>query len=76
MQTLVESQQTYLFRLQTKEGTTPRITYDYPIEVRARPNWAEFRQRLADLRTDHFTLVVDAGLPTAGPGPVRARVPW
>jgi 3-dehydroquinate synthetase len=65
MQTLVESRQTYLFRLQTKEGATPRITYDYPIEVRACPDWAEFRKRFADLHADHFTLVVDAGLPKA-----------
>src|SRR5947209_7572013 len=63
MQTLVESRQTYLFRLQTKEGATPRITYDYPIEVRARPDWEEFRQRLAALHADHFTLVADADLP-------------
>ena len=65
MQTLVESRQTYLFRLQTKEGATPRITYDYPVYVRVRPDWAEFRQLLADLHADHFTLVVDAGLPNA-----------
>src|ERR1051326_6855244 len=63
MQTLVESQQTYLFRLQTKEGATPRIVYDYPIEVPARPDWEAFRQRLAALHADHFTLVVDVGLP-------------
>src|SRR2546423_14613199 len=63
MHTLVESQQTYLFRLQTKEGATPRVVYEYPIEVRARPDWEEFRQKLAALHADHFTLVVDAGLP-------------
>jgi len=74
MQTLVESQQTYLFRLQTKEGATPRIIYEYPIEVRARPDWAEFRQRLADLHADHFTLVVDAGLPKALVEPVYEQV--
>ena len=64
MQTLVESRQTYLFRLETKEDTTPRIVYDYPIEVRTHPDWKEFRQKLAALNADHFTLVVDAGLPT------------
>ena len=47
MQTLVESRQTYLFRLQTKEGATPRIVYDYPIEVRAHPDWEEFVRREA-----------------------------
>src|SRR5579883_863201 len=65
MQTLVESQQTSMFRLETKEGTTPRITYEYPIYVRAQPHWVEFRQRLAALYADHFTLVADAGLPNA-----------
>jgi 3-dehydroquinate synthase/2-deoxy-scyllo-inosose synthase len=65
MQTLVESRQTSLFRLQTKEGATPRITYDYPVYVRVRPDWAEFQQRLAGLHADHFTLVADAGLPNA-----------
>ena len=63
MQTLVESQQTYLFRLETKEGANPRIVYDYPIEVRAHPDWVELRQKLAALHADHFTLVADAGLP-------------
>ena len=74
MQTLVESRQTYLFRLQTKEGATPRITYEYPIEVRARPDWAEFRQRLADLHADHFTLIVDASLPQYLVEPVYQQV--
>src|SRR5579884_1947194 len=64
MHTLVESRQTYLFRLQTKEEATPRIVYEYPIEVCAHPDWTEFRQRLAHLHADHFTLVVDADLPT------------
>src|SRR5436305_2173322 len=63
MQTMIESRQTYLFRLETKEGATPRIVYEYPIHVRARPDWAEFRQMLAALHADHFSLVVDAGLP-------------
>src|SRR5713101_4704809 len=62
MQTLMESQQTYLFRLETKEGATPRITYEYPIEVRARPDWAEFRQKLAALHVDYFILFFVAGL--------------
>ncbi len=74
MQTLVESQQTYLFRLQTKEGATPHITYEYPIYVRARPDWEEFRQRLTDLHADHFTLVVDAGLPVELVEPVYEQV--
>src|SRR3989440_2024333 len=74
MQTLVESQQTYLLRLETKEGATPRIVYDYPIEVRAHPNWEEFRQKLAALHADHFTLVVDAGLPTELVEPVYRQV--
>src|SRR6266566_2559958 len=74
MQTLVESRQTYLFRLQTKEGATPRIVYDYPIEMRARPDWEEFRQRLAALHADHFTLVVDADLPKALVEPVYRQV--
>ena len=74
MQPLVESRQTYLFRLQTKEGTTPRIVYEYPIEVRARPDWAEFRQRLADLHADHFTLVADANLPSELVEPVYRQV--
>jgi len=74
MQTLMESQQTYLFRLETKEGATPRITYEYPIEVRARPDWAEFRQKLAALHADHFTLVVDAGLPQELVEPVYQQV--
>jgi 3-dehydroquinate synthetase len=63
MPTLVERQLTYLFRLQTKEGATPRIVYDFPIEVRTRPDWGEFRQQLAALHADHFTLVADAALP-------------
>src|SRR5437016_7836366 len=63
MQTLVESRQTYLFRLETKEDATPRVVYDYPIYVCTRPDWEEFRQRLTDLHADHFTLVVDASLP-------------
>ncbi len=74
MQTLVESRQTYLFRLQTKEGATPHIVYDYPIEMRARPDWEEFRQRLAALHADHFTLVVDADLPKALVEPVYRQV--
>ena len=63
MHTLVESRQTYRFRLETKEGATPRVVYDYPIEIRARPDWEELRQKLAALHADHYTLVVDAGLP-------------
>src|SRR6266567_7491112 len=63
MQTLVESRQTYLFRLETKEGATPRVVYDYPIEVRTHPDWQDFRQKLAALHADHFTLVADADLP-------------
>jgi 3-dehydroquinate synthetase len=63
MHTLVESRQTYLFRLETKEDATPRVVYEYPIYVRTRPDWEEFRQRLTDLHADHFTLVVDDGLP-------------
>ena len=74
MQTLVESQQTYLFRLQTKEGATPRVAYEYPIEVRIRPDWEEFRQRLASLHADHFTLVVDADLPPELVEPVYQQV--
>ena len=74
MQTMIESRQTYLFRLQTKEGATPRIVYEYPIYVRARPDWAEFRQMLAALRADHFTLVVDAGLPQELVEPVYRQV--
>src|SRR5437660_5244505 len=74
MHTLVESQQTYLFRLQTKEGATPRVVYEYPIEVHARPDWEEFRQRLASLHADHFTLVVDAGLPPELVQPVYRQV--
>jgi 3-dehydroquinate synthetase len=74
MQTLVESRQTYQFRLETKEDTTPRIVYDYPIEVRAHPDWEEFRQRLATLDVDHFTLVVDAGLPPELVEPVYRHV--
>jgi 2-deoxy-scyllo-inosose synthase len=63
MQTLVESRQTYQFHIQTKEDATPRVVYNYPIEVRTHPDWQEFRQKLADLHADHFTLVVDADLP-------------
>jgi 3-dehydroquinate synthetase len=74
MQTLVESRQTYLFRLQTKESATPRVVYDYPVEVRARPDWEEFRQKLAALHADHFTLVFDAGLPEALVEPVYRQV--
>jgi 3-dehydroquinate synthetase len=74
MQTLVERRQTYVFRLQTKEGATPRIVYNYPIEVRTHPDWEEFRQKLAALYTDHFTLVVDAGLPKALVEPVYRQV--
>jgi 3-dehydroquinate synthetase len=74
MQTLVESQQTSMFRLETKEGITPRISYEYPIYVRARPDWTEFRQRLAALHADHFTLVVDAGLPPELVEPVYQQV--
>jgi 3-dehydroquinate synthetase len=74
MQTTVESRQTYQFRLQTKEGATPRIAYEYPIYMRARPDWAEYRQMLAALRADHFTLVVDAGLPKELVEPVYRQV--
>jgi predicted PhzF superfamily epimerase YddE/YHI9 len=74
MQTIVESRQTYLFRLETKEGATPRIVYEYPVYVRARPDWAEFRQMLAALHADHFTLVVDAGLPQELVEPVYQQV--
>jgi 3-dehydroquinate synthetase len=74
MQTMIESRQTYLFRLETKEGATPRIVYEYPIYVRARPDWAEFRQMLAALHADHFTLVVDAGLPKELVEPVYRQV--
>jgi len=74
MHTLVESQHTYLFCLETKEGTTPRIVYDYPIYVRARPDWEEFKQKLAALHADHFTLVVDAGLPHELVEPVYQQV--
>jgi 3-dehydroquinate synthetase len=74
MQTLVESRQTYLFHIQTKEGATPRVVYNYPIEVRAQPDWQEFRQKLADLHADHFTLVVDASLPTELVEPVYRQV--
>ena len=74
MQTLVESRQTYVFRLQTKEDTTPRIVYDCPIEVRARADWEDFRQRLAALHADHFTLVFDAGLPSELVEPVYQQV--
>src|SRR5205814_1854921 len=72
--TLVESQQTYLFRLETKEGAIPRIVYDYPIEVRPHPDWVELRQKLAALHADHFTLVVDAGLPPELVEPVYRQV--
>src|SRR5690348_576497 len=74
MQTLVESRQTYLFRLETKEGTTPRIVYDYPIEVHTHPDWEELRQRLAALHADHFTLVADADLPPELVEPVYQQV--
>src|SRR3989440_1999013 len=74
MQTLVESRQTYLFHIQTKEDATPRVVYDYPIEVRVHPDWEEFRRMLAALHADHFTLVVDAGLPTALVEPVYQQV--
>ena len=57
MQTIVESRQTYMFRLETKEGVTPRIVYDYPIYMREYPDWAEFRQRLAALHADGFVVV-------------------
>lgn len=65
MPILVENRQTYQLRLETKEGTTPRITYDYPILVRMHPDWQEFRQQLAALHADHFTLIADAGLPSS-----------
>src|SRR5260370_42189070 len=74
MQTLGESRQTYVFRLQTQEGVTPRIVYDYPIEVSTYPDWEEFRQKLAALYADHFTLVVDAGLPQELVEPVYRQV--
>src|SRR5205085_4773913 len=74
MQPLVESRQTYLFHIQTKEGATPRVVYNYPIEVRTRPDWEEFRQKLADLHADHFTLVVDASLPQYLVEPVYQQV--
>ncbi len=74
MQTIVESRQTYLFQLETKEGATPRIVYEYPIYVRAEPDWAELRQRLDALHADHFTLVVDAGLPQELVEPVYQQV--
>jgi len=74
MQTMVESRQTYTFRLETKEGAIPHIAYEYPIYVRAHPDWAEFRQRLTTLHADHFTLVVDAGLPQELVEPVYQQV--
>lgn len=74
MHTLVESRQTYQFRLETKEGATPHIAYDYPIYVRARPDWAEFRQKLAALHADHFTLVADADLPKALVEPIYRQI--
>src|SRR5438309_11827450 len=74
MQILVESRQTYQFRLETKQDATPRIAYDYPIYVRTRPDWEEFRQRLKDLHADHFTLVVDAGLPQYLVEPIYRQV--
>src|SRR6266699_3769498 len=74
MQTLVESRQTYLFHIQTKEGTSPRVVYDYPIEVRTHPDWQEFREKLAALHADHFTLIVDAGLPETLVEPVYRQV--
>jgi 3-dehydroquinate synthase/2-deoxy-scyllo-inosose synthase len=74
MHTLVESRQTYQFRLETKEDATPRVVYDYPIDVRTHPDWQEFREKLAALHADHFTLVVDAGLPTELVEPVYQQV--
>ena len=74
MHTLVESRQTYMFRLETKEDATPRVVYDYPIYVRTRPDWEEFRQRHIDLHADHFTLVVDDGLPQYLVEPVYQQV--
>ena len=74
MQTMVESRQTSLFHLETKEGATPRIVYEYPIYVRAHPDWTEFRQMLTALHADHFTLVVDAGLPPDLVEPVYQQV--
>jgi 3-dehydroquinate synthetase len=74
MQALIESQQTYTFHLETKAGATPRIAYQYPIYVRAHPDWAEFRQRLAALHADHFTLVADAGLPPSLIEPVYQQI--
>jgi 3-dehydroquinate synthetase len=74
MHTLVESRQTYQFRLETKEGATPRVVYDYPIEVRAHPDWEDFRQKLAALHADHFTLVADADLPKALVEPIYRQV--
>src|ERR1700686_131359 len=74
MQAIIESQQTYTFHLETKAGATPRIAYQYPIYVRAHPDWAEFRQRLAALHADHFTLVADAGLPPSLPEPVYQQL--
>ena len=65
MQALIERQQTYTFHLETKAGATPRITYHYPLHVRAEPEWGDFKQRLAALHADHITLVADAGLPIA-----------
>jgi hypothetical protein len=72
MQTMVESRQTYLFQLETKEAATPRIAYEYPIEVRARPDWGEFRHKLAALHADHFTLVADADLPVLATCVIRS----
>jgi len=74
MQTMVKSRQTSMFRLETKEGATPRIAYEYPIYVRTHPDWTEFRQRLAALHADHFTLVVDAGLPQELIEPIYQQV--
>src|ERR1700724_847665 len=74
MQTLVESQQTYRFHLETKGSATPRIVYDYPIEVRTHPDWGEFHQPLAPPPADHFPLVVDPGLPPELVEPVYRQI--
>jgi 3-dehydroquinate synthetase len=74
MQTMVNSRQTSMFRLETMEGATPRIAYEYPIYVRTEPDWTEFRQRIAALHADHFTLVVDTGLPQELIEPIYQQV--
>lgn len=74
MQVIIESQRTYTFHLETKEGATPHIAYRYPIHVRTHPDWAEFRRLLAALHADHFTLVVDAGLPPSLIDPVYQQL--